>query len=184
MHLQNQGKDLVKKREECCCPPIHAAANLRDPRLKGRGVSDEKTAAAFDWMTKDAALFGLEVGKGLSKVAGYGPSSGIWARNAPGFCKTHPSCNTVARSLRHTTSDTARISLTADSASSAARERIWSTSGNIHTKSRNKLTHERGEKLVSIRANLPFLEVHEKNDKEEEEEETENDGSSSENEIE
>ncbi|KAM6453426.1 uncharacterized protein PHA67_019283 [Liasis olivaceus] len=177
-------KDFIKKREEFCCHPIHAAANLLDPRFKGNGVSDENTAAAFDWITKQAAHLGPDVGKILSNVAEYRISSGIWARNAfwdsakhippatwwQGLCTTQPLIPLASRLLQI-------------SASSAACERIWSVFVNIHTKSRNKLTCERVEKLVSIHANLTFLEVHEKNDKEEEEEETENDSSSSENEI-
>uniref|UniRef100_A0A8C5Q7N9 Proteasome subunit beta n=1 Tax=Leptobrachium leishanense TaxID=445787 RepID=A0A8C5Q7N9_9ANUR len=58
------------------------------------------------------------------------------------------------------------ISLPADSCIfCCCCERICSMFTNIHTKSRNKLTCERGETLVSIRANLTFLEVNEKNDK-------------------
>lgn len=37
---------FFKKREEFCYEPIHTAANILEPRLKGRNVNNDSTAAA------------------------------------------------------------------------------------------------------------------------------------------
>lgn len=59
-------------REEFCYEPIHTAANVLDPRLKGRNVNNDSTAAAaLDWITKQAAHLEIYAGKILSNVSEY-----------------------------------------------------------------------------------------------------------------
>lgn len=62
----------MKKREEFSYEPIHTAANILDPRPKGRNVNNDSTAAAaLDWITKQAAHLEIYAGKILSNVSEY-----------------------------------------------------------------------------------------------------------------
>lgn len=65
-------KCLFEKREKCSYEPIHTAANILDPRLKGRNVNNDSTAAAaLDGITKQAAHLEIYAGKILSNVSEY-----------------------------------------------------------------------------------------------------------------
>ena len=43
---ESKMKDYFQKREEFCYAPIHTAVNILDPRLRGRNVNNDSTAAA------------------------------------------------------------------------------------------------------------------------------------------
>ena len=43
---ESKMKDYFQKREDFCYAPIHTAANILDPRLRGRNVNNDSTAAA------------------------------------------------------------------------------------------------------------------------------------------
>lgn len=59
-------------REEFSYEPIHTAANILDPSLKGRNANNDSTAAAaLDWITKQAAHLEIYAGKILSNVPEY-----------------------------------------------------------------------------------------------------------------
>ena len=61
------------QKKEFCYAPIHTAANILDPRLRGRNVNNDSTAAAaaLDWITKQAAHLEIYAGKILSNVSEY-----------------------------------------------------------------------------------------------------------------
>lgn len=43
---ESKMKYYFQKREEFCYVPVHTAANILDPRLRGRNVNNDSTAAA------------------------------------------------------------------------------------------------------------------------------------------
>lgn len=138
-------KDFICRWEEFCCKPVHVAANLIDPRFKGSNGSD---VTALTGLLNNQTHLALDIGKVLSNVAEYRTSSDSWSRSAvwefakriapttrwQDFCTTQP-----------LTSHLLRIPPL-----SAAFERNWSIFGNMHTKSRNRLTCERVQKLASF----------------------------------
>lgn len=70
---ESKMKYYFQKREEFCYVPVHTAANILDPRLRGRNVNNDSTAAAaaLDWITKQAAHLETYAGKIPSNVSEY-----------------------------------------------------------------------------------------------------------------
>ncbi|CAN7948306.1 unnamed protein product [Ixodes hexagonus] len=45
---------VISGREEFCVRPIHIAANLLDPRYRGKNLGDAQIVRTFDWISQEA----------------------------------------------------------------------------------------------------------------------------------
>ncbi|KAM7308600.1 zinc finger BED domain-containing protein 4-like, partial [Ixodes scapularis] len=63
--------EILRERRNFICRPAHAAANLLDPKFKGRCLSDEELCHAMYYITETAERMCLDVGKVLSNLAEY-----------------------------------------------------------------------------------------------------------------
>lgn len=146
-------KTVFKSRKAFCIYPIHCAANLIDPRYKGKNLTAVEVSEAIHVIICIADWLKIDHGKILSCLAEYRTNTGffglinninltcppaIWWQ---GIASNEPLCPIASRLL-------------SVPCSSAACERNWSSFGLIHTKLRNKLLSGRVEKLVAIRSNL------------------------------
>ncbi|KAB7497190.1 hypothetical protein Anas_08899 [Armadillidium nasatum] len=142
--------DIVKKRMSFCISNIHLAANLLDPRYRGKDLSPTENVQAFQKVynlsremldvdeNKNWQIF-PERGASLSNNVS---STAWWI----GLCK-HCEISKVASRI---------LDLPAIS---AACERSFSAQANIHSKKRNRLTNEHAEKLLFVSHNLKLTET-------------------------
>ena len=104
----------------------------------------------------------IEVGKLMASLAKFRVRDGLWQSDGLWKSAEHVSPATwwkglcSVEALSPVANATRQISPT-----SAASGRNWSLFGNIHTKSVNRLSNEKVEKLVAIRANLNLFETNE-----------------------
>lgn len=138
--------------------PVHCAANLLDPRYKGKNLTDEEVLSAFDWISEHSTHTNLEVGKVYSDVAEYRTNAGIWSRPGIWASANHipPSTWWEGICTSKTVMPLARNILQIPP-SSAACERNWSDFANIHTLRRNRLRNETVQKLVFVHAHLNMM---------------------------
>ncbi|KAL1473539.1 hypothetical protein MTO96_038595 [Rhipicephalus appendiculatus] len=160
--LSQSERDLVekalKRRKEFTVHPVHCAANLLDPRHKGKNLTDEEVLLAFDWISEHSTHMNLEVVKVYSDVAEYRTNAGIWSRPGIWASANHmpPSTWWEGICTSKTVMPLARNVLQIPP-SSAACERNWSDFANIHTLRRNRLRSRTVEKLVFVLAHLNMM---------------------------
>ncbi|KAB7501474.1 hypothetical protein Anas_03635 [Armadillidium nasatum] len=124
--------DIVKKRRSFCITSnIHLAANLLDPRYRGKDLSPTENVQAFQKVYNLSREM-LDVDE--NKHGGIG------------LCK-HCEISKVASRILYLP------------AISAACERSFSAQANIHSKKRNRLTNEHAEKLLFVSHNLKLTET-------------------------
>lgn len=71
---------------------IHTVANI------SHNMSNDDDAFIFDWISKQATLLGLDVGKLLSNIAEYRTSAGIWHKGCKvGVCQPQRVCDCKLR---------------------------------------------------------------------------------------
>lgn len=102
---------------------------MLDPGFKGRNVSDDNIASAFDWTTKHTAHLGLDFGTVLSDVAEYRTSPGIWPRNVVWDSAKHITLAAWWQSLLYNTAP--------GTSCFCSKRKMWVWK---YTKSSNKLT--------------------------------------------
>lgn len=146
---------VMSEREEFCVQPIHIAANLLDPRYRGKNIGDAQVAVTLDWISGQAVHLSLDIGKLISNVAEYGAYKEIWSREAVWNSAKHLNPSTLWQGLcsnQPLSPLACRVLLIPPSY--AASEPNRSEFGYVHTKLGNKLTGERVQKLVYVRTNL------------------------------
>ncbi|KAB7498061.1 hypothetical protein Anas_02041 [Armadillidium nasatum] len=144
--------DIVKKRMSFCISNIHLAANLLDPRYRGKDLSPTENVQAFQVYNLSREMQDVDENKGwqnwqIFPVRGASLSNNVsstawWI----GLCK-HCEISKVASRI---------LDLPAIS---AACERSFSAQANIHSKKRNRLTNEHAEKLLFVSHNLKLTET-------------------------
>ncbi|RXN11612.1 hypothetical protein ROHU_010531 [Labeo rohita] len=150
--------ESMEKRQEFCVKPIHAAAYMLDPKYEKNILSVEEISSAYAVITAMSYHLGLDVGKVLGSLAKYRTKQGLWGWDGIWQSCQHVSASTWwkglcgSEALAPVASTILQIPPT-----SAASERSRSLFGNIYTKVCNRLTNERVEKLVAIRANLQLF---------------------------
>lgn len=149
----------LEKRREFCVKPVHAAAYMLDPKYDRGILSGEEMNDAYSVITAISGHLGLDKGKVLGSLAKFRTKQGLWKGDGIWQSCQHISASTWWKGLcgSEALAPVASIILQIPP-SSAASERNWSLFGNTHTKVRNRLTNERVEKLVAIRANLRLFE--------------------------
>ncbi|RXN07090.1 hypothetical protein ROHU_032480 [Labeo rohita] len=159
--LQAEKTAVVESMEKCqefCVKPIHAAAYMLDPKYEKNILSVEEISSAYAVITAMSYHLGLDVGKVLGSLAKYRTKQGLWGWDGIWQSCQHVSASTWwkglcgSEALAPVASTILQIPPT-----SAASERSRSLFGNIYTKVCNRLTNERVEKLVAIRANLQLF---------------------------
>jgi hypothetical protein len=164
-------REYIEKRRKFCVKPIHEAAYMLDPQFQNRNLQDddqtevialgeEEIGRCFTEISKLAEHLHLDQGKVLASLAKFRAKDGLWKGEGVWASAKHVSPSTWWKGLCGTeaVSPIATILLQIPP-SSASSERNWSLFGNIHTKTRNRLTNDRIQKLVSVRANLELLEA-------------------------
>ncbi|KAB7501493.1 hypothetical protein Anas_13287 [Armadillidium nasatum] len=142
--------DIVKKRMSFCISNIHLAANLLDPRYRGKDLSPTENVQAFQKVYNlSREMLDVDENKNwqIFPVRGASLSNNVsstawWI----GLCK-HCEISKVASRI---------LDLPAIS---AACERSFSAQANIHSKKRNRLTNEHAEKLLFVSHNLKLTET-------------------------
>ncbi|XP_070994813.1 uncharacterized protein [Oncorhynchus clarkii lewisi] len=150
----------IKKCEDFCLKPIHAAAFMLDPKYAGKShLSGAEINKAYGVVTTVSRHFGLDEGKFLGSLAKYTSKQGLWDGDAIWQSCQHISSATWWKGLcgSEALSPVAFIILQIPPLSAASEENRF-LFGNTHTKARNRLTNTRVKKLVDIRANLRLFE--------------------------
>lgn len=151
----------VKKRREFCIKPIHLAANILDPRYRGKGLLGSEVPSTMEFIYQAATYMNIpgeavmaNIAQFKSKTGYYGESDSIWT--AIKLIEPRIWWQTFAPSQ-----DVAPIAarLLSVPPSSASSERNWSLFSNTHTLRRNRLQKQRIEKLVFIKSNLCLSET-------------------------
>lgn len=145
------------KRLHYCTSDAHCAANLLDPRYKGRSLDVVEVQSAISFISDQCVFLDLDKKSVLANLAEYRTKTGfftdknIWepASELPpstwwgAFCAEQP-LFPIAQRLFNVL------------CSAAPCERNWSCHGSVHTKTRNRTLKERVEKQVAIRCNMRF----------------------------
>lgn len=148
----------IDRRREFITRPIHLAANLLDPRYKGRNLLSTEFASATDYLTNFCSFLNQDLVSIMTNLAEFRTKSGFWSKPQlwlpihnleprlwwEGLCDSQPIASVAIKIL--------------SVPSSASAERNWSLFARTHTKSRNRLTDDRVNKLVTISANLQYME--------------------------
>lgn len=150
---------LLQNRSSFCVTPIHKAANLLDPTLRGQNLSTTEMLDGTEFIANVAKnTDGVDESTVLAEYAKYKVKEELWSKDflwkAAGKVSASTWWNGLCPST-HLSKVATRILLLP--ATSAACERTFSTYGNTHTAKRNRLTNERAGKLVYIRHNLKLL---------------------------
>lgn len=154
--------EYLENRFKFCCKPIHFAANLLDPRFKGKQLNDHEVMIAIDFISQMADLSNLDVGEVVANLAHFRTETGFFSRDTlwksatsthpviwwKGLCTLQPLMKIASRILN-------------GPPSSASAERNWSLHGFVHTNKRNRLTQDKVQKLVAIQSSLMCLNLYE-----------------------
>jgi len=150
----------VSNRREICIKAVHKAANLLDPALEGKHLSEDDVAEAMEYICHLSQQFdSTDEEEVLQDLANYRSKDGLWRKDIiwKRAQKVSPSTwwKGICSSRRHLSCIASRILQLP--ATSAAVERSFSTYGNIHSAKRNRLTVERAGKLVYVSHNLRLI---------------------------
>ncbi|MCL4136908.1 UNVERIFIED_CONTAM: hypothetical protein GTU68_043368 [Idotea baltica] len=150
----------IENRTKFCVQPIHLAANLLDPRILGKDLSDEQNVDAFEKIHEMSVhMVDINETRIMSDLASYSSGRDFFSKPflwtavssiAPqawwlGLCKSTELAKIASRILELP-------------ATSAACEQSFSALGNIHTLRRNRLTTQNASKLLYIKQNLCLVE--------------------------
>ncbi|KAB7501834.1 hypothetical protein Anas_13797 [Armadillidium nasatum] len=145
--------DIVKKRMSFCTSNIHLAANLLDPRYRGKDLSPTENVQAFQKVYNlSREMLDVDENKVMAELANFSERGASLSNNVSstawwiGLCK-HCEISKVASRILNLP------------AISAACERSFSAQANIHSKKRNRLTNEHAEKLLFVSHNLKLTET-------------------------
>lgn len=149
--------DVIVRRLYYCFSEVHCAANILDPRYKGKhlDVTEKQSGTAF--IMDQCSHLDLDKPTVMANLAEYKTKTGSFANEIEwgaaakvsaltwwgGFHNEEP-LFPIAQRLHSSPSTT------------AACERNWSFHGAIHSKSRNRLAKHRLEKRVAVRCNMRF----------------------------
>ena len=138
----------IKKHEDFCLKPIHAAAYMLDPKYAGKrilsGAEINKVYGVIPTMSHH-----LVEGKVLGGLVKYNSKQGLWDGDAIWQSCQRISSATWWKGLE-TPSPVASIILQIPP-TSAASEHNWSLFANTHTKARNRLTNTKWKVTVKMR---------------------------------
>lgn len=154
--------DAVKKRKTMCLKAIHYAANILDPRYKGKNINSSDWNTGLDYIYKLASNFNAEIqiDELFKNIAEYRSGDGFFALKFVKSSQKNPQLTPLNFWKGICTdlplSKVAEAVLTMPP-TSAATERSFSSQGFIHNKKRNRLTTERAAKLTYIHHNLNLL---------------------------
>ena len=152
-----QVQNHLSARRNFCIKALHKAANLLDPNINGKDLTEEEQLEAVEFIANISEYMDdIDGAELLSDVAMYRANESIWSKPFiwdsarklsayiwwKGMCSSRKNLSTVAARILQMP------------ATSAAVERSFSTYGNIHSARRNRLTSERAGKLVYVSQNL------------------------------
>lgn len=154
---ETQAREYVSNRREFCIGALHKAANLLDPALEGKHLSEDDVTEAIEYICHISQQFdSVDEEEVLQDLANFRSKDGLWRKDIIWKCAQKVSPSTwwkgICSSRRHLSFIASRILQLP--ATSASVERSFSTYGNIHSAKRNRLTAERAGKLVYISHNL------------------------------
>lgn len=148
----------IGKRQHFVEKPIHFAANILDPRFRGLKLTPEKVAKGQEFINQYAGILQKNTAKIMANLAEYRAKSGFYSQTGIWTTVDHIEPRTWWRGLCNCQilSSVARKLLSIPP-SSASTERNWSLFGNTLTRCRNRITTERLQKLITVRANIRLL---------------------------
>ena len=147
----------ITERLYHCNLEVHFAANLLDPRFKGKKLDSFEIHAAMDYISKQCIHLNLDKAAIMADLASYRTCTGFYERDYlwesanslkpavwwGGLCASQPLEPLASRIL-------------SVPPSSAGSERDWSIQSSIHTKTKNRFRNDRVEKLKAVRQNLQY----------------------------
>lgn len=152
---------IIDSRKDFCLRPVHLAAYMLDPNLRGRYLSDDEKFTVVTFISEksehyfrsscDVAITLKEYGDFLNKSFYF--SNPILWKSAESFDPISW-WNTMCPGKLLQSFATRILNLPT---SSAACERSFSTHKDVHSQKRNRLTNERAANLVFIKYNLKVL---------------------------
>lgn len=150
--------EAIGKRQHFVEKPIHFAANILDPRYKGLKLSPEKVASGQEFIYQYAELQNKNNSKVMANLAEYRSKSGFYSQCGIWTAADQIDPRTWWKGLCNCQimSSMARKILSVPP-SSASSERNWSLFGNTLTRTRNRISTDRLQKLITVRANIRLL---------------------------
>lgn len=150
--------ESIGKRQHFVEKPIHYAANILDPKFKGLKLSPEKVAKGQEFIHQYAEIQRKNTGKVMANLAEYRSRSGFYSQIGIWSAADHTEARTWWKGLCdcQILASIARKLLSVPP-SSAASERNWSVFGNTLSRTRNRITTQRLEKLIMVRSNIRLL---------------------------
>ena len=84
--------EYLENRFKFCCKSIHFAANLLDPRFKGKQLNDDEVMIAIDFISQMADLSNLDAGEVVANLAHFRTETGFFIRDTlwKSATSTHP----------------------------------------------------------------------------------------------
>lgn len=153
------------QRQELIVTPAHCFANLIDPRYRGKSLDDDQIFSAKEYFESYLKRIGVYDNEEIRNeiYASYNEFKGSkgyfslghlwigidspfeWWQSIGNEYKKHKELTKIA------------VRFISIPGSNAAVERNFKTQADIHTSDRNRLKHEKVEKLVAIKNNLHLL---------------------------
>lgn len=160
---ENKAIKAVEERERMCLKPIHFAANILDPKFRGKNLTCSNCNDGLQYIYKLASsshIDGVEPGEIFKNVAEYRSGSGFFAMEFVKVSMENKSISPIDFWRGICTDFPLRKiaeALLTMPPTSAATERSFSAQGFIHSKKRNRLETSRAGKLTYVHHNLNLL---------------------------
>lgn len=151
---------IVNLREEKSLRPVHLAANLLDPKFKGKHLSDDQQLIATEFiynLSREHPKYRSFTNQIIEDLAFYKAEHGFFGKEFVKNNKKMPGATWWAGICSTTKLSVLAVDILNLPASSASTERSFSTYGFIHSPRRNRLTVERAGNICYIAHNYRLL---------------------------
>ena len=157
---QRRIEKFIAERKDFTLKPIHFAANILDPRYKGKHLSRDEKSLGLDVIEQFCDHLNLDRAEVMANLAQFRMGTGLWARQS--VIDSSKSLDPAVWWQGHCADEAltpiaSRLLLMP--ASSASNERVWSNFGWTHSDKRNRLKNDKVAKEVSVRMNTHLIDT-------------------------
>ncbi|XP_072019467.1 uncharacterized protein [Amphiura filiformis] len=146
----------MEERRAFCCFPIHAAANLLDPRYRGETLDEDDTAGAMDFIIRYAHHLNLDAGKVMASLAEFQAQEGrLWSMPSIWAAANHTDPSTWWKgmcSMQKVMPIASSLLSILPTSSVSMRKRC--AAGDNLDNLKGQLADVKKQKIIAIRANL------------------------------
>ena len=149
-------QQAIEESRSLCCFPVHAAANLLDPRYRGQTLNEDDIAGAMDFVIRQSLHLNLDAGKVMASLAEFQAQEGrLWSMPSIWAAADHTDPSIWWKGMCGTQKimPIASSLLSILPTSSASMKRRCSSGDNLDNL-RGQLNDVKKQKIVAIRANL------------------------------